>query len=120
VRSCGLSAQPNCGAACCSLGGSLEFRSEIETAQADLRRNQPGLFNADGSIRVDEVTYTAALARRIVEMHGVCAVGGLTGSVSRDEIGVKRTNQLSQNVDVVLSSGQPWVGTTYTCRPASF
>lgn len=85
-----------------------------------MRRNQPALFNSDGSIRVDEVTYTTALARRIVEMTGICAVGGLTGSVSRDEIGVKRTNELSQNVDVLLGSGQPWVGTTYTCRPASF
>lgn len=111
---------PNCGSACCSLGGDLQFRAEIETAQAELRRTQPGLFNSDGTIRVDEVAYTNALARQVVTMHGLCAVGGLSGSVSRDEIGVKRSNDLSQNVDVILSSGQPWVGTTYTCRPASF
>lgn len=117
---CSLSPMPNCGSSCCGLGGELQFRAEIETAQVELRRTQPGLFNPDGSIAVEEVVYTAALARLITTLHGVCAVGGLTGSVSRDEIGVKRSNDLSQNVDVILSSGQPWVGTTYTCRPASF
>jgi hypothetical protein len=80
------------------------------------------MFNANGSLRVDEEDYTEALARKITEMFGLCARGGGHGtSISKDEVAVKRDNSLSQNVDVIAGfNNTPHVGGRYTCRPASF
>ena len=123
IRTCNLSANDDCGnSGCCRQGGTLEFEGEIEAAQAELRRSSPDLFNPNGSLAVDEVTYTAALAKKITEMTGLCARGGgRPTSISRDEVAVKRDNNMSQNVDVILGANNtPYVGGVYTCRPASF
>lgn len=120
---CQLAAQDDCGrSGCCREGGTPQFDGEIAAAQDALRRSSPELFNSNGSLRVDEVTYTSALARKITEMFGLCARGGGGGtSISRDEVAVKRDNSLSQNTDVILgSNNMPYVGGNYTCRPASF
>ncbi len=119
---CTLAAMPDCGfTGCCQEGGSHRFADEIAAAQADLARTNPEMFDSKGAIRVSEKDYTDALAKRIVQITnaGVCSVGA-GGSTSEDEIRVKRDNNLAQHVDVILSNGQPWVGGTYTCRPATF
>jgi hypothetical protein len=87
-----------------------------------LQKRHPDWFNDDGSIDVDEVEYTAELAKLITEMFGICAKGGgiRFGSISRDEVAMKVDNDRSQNVDVIRSDGQPMVIGTYVCRPASF
>jgi hypothetical protein len=120
---CSLPANSDCGrSGCCRKSGTPQFDDEIAAAQAELRRTSPELFNSNGSLRVDEVTYTDALAKKITAMFGLCARGGGGGtSISRDEVAVKRDNSLSQNVDVILgASNTPYVGDNYTCTPASF
>lgn len=120
---CKLSELADCGfGGCCREGGAEQFNAEVAAAQADLARTNPEIFDRDGRLEVGEQEYTDLLADRIVQMTNgaVCAVGS-GGSTSRDEIRVKRDNNLSQHVDVIVgSSNKPWVGKRYTCRPASF
>jgi hypothetical protein len=94
----------------------------INDAQADLERTRRDLFNPNGSLAVDEVTYTRILAEKITAMTGICAVGGGQGSSrSKDEVGLKRDNNQSTNVDVIIgSSNTPDILGVYNCRPAAF
>ncbi|MBK5256661.1 MAG: hypothetical protein JJE39_11555 [Vicinamibacteria bacterium] len=119
---CGLSSRPDCGGSgCCSEGGSNDFVGVINDAQAALERSNPEIFNSNGSLRVGEIEYTTLLATKITSMTGVCAIGGGNSSRSKDEIGLKRDNDRSINVDVIIgSSNTPYIGGIYTCRPASF
>jgi hypothetical protein len=113
---------PDCGlTGCCSEGGTAQFDSEIAAAQQEIARTRGDIFNPNGSLRVTDQEYTAILAAQITRQFGLCARGGGIGSVSRDEVSVKRDNGLSQNVDVVIgSSNSPALLGRYTCRPASF
>lgn len=119
---CNLSGMPDCGANCCTEGGGNDFVSVINDAQANLERTRPDIFNPNGSLRLEEEEYTALLARKITELSGVCAVGGGgNSSRSKDEVGLKRDNNRSINVDVIIgSSNSPYIGGIYTCRPAAF
>jgi hypothetical protein len=120
---CQLPDRPDCGfQGCCTQGGGNPFVTAIDNAQADLERTRPDLFNRDGSLTVDEVTYTSILAAKITAMTGICAVGGGQGSSrSKDEVGLKNDNTQSTNVDVIIgSSNTPYIGGTYNCRPAAF
>jgi hypothetical protein len=121
---CQLPERPDCGNnGCCDEGGSPLFNAQINDAQADLERTRRDIFNNDGSLRVDELEYTDILARKITQLFGLCAVGGGRGgnSRSKDEVGIKSDNNVSQNVDVIIgSSHTPYIGGRYTCRPASF
>jgi hypothetical protein len=121
TRSCSLPAMTDCGRNCCREGGAPEFDNEIAAAQAALRQSMPQLFNPNGSVDEEE-EYTALLAKKITEMTGLCARGGGNGtSISKDEVAIKRDNNLSQNVDVIIGSNMvPYVGGRYTCTPASF
>jgi hypothetical protein len=123
TKSCTLATQDDCGrSGCCRAGGTLEFEDEIYEAQEALKVSWPEAFNDDGSLDVDEVEYTEALAKKITEMTGLCARGGGgRTSISRDEVAIKRNNSMSQNVDVILGAkNTPHIGGVYTCRPASF
>jgi hypothetical protein len=119
---CQLPDRPDCGASCCSEGGGNSYVGVINDAQADLERTRPDLFNSNGSLKVDEVTYTRILAEKITAMTGICAVGGGLGSSrSKDEVGLKRDNNQSTNVDVIIgSTNTPDILGTYNCRPAAF
>lgn len=119
---CELPERPDCGASCCFEGGGNPYFAVIDNAQADLERTRPDLFNSNGSLKVDEVTYTRILADKITAMTGICAVGGGLGSSrSKDEVGLKRDNGSSTNVDTIIgSSNMPYIGGVYTCRPAAF
>jgi len=119
---CNLSSRPDCGSSCCFEGGTNDFSGAINDAQANLERTRPEIFNSNGSIRVTEEQYTDILAKKITEMFGICAIGG-GGNTSRskDEIGLKRDNDRSINVDVIIGSSEiPYIGGVYTCRPAAF
>ena len=100
------------------------FNGQINDAQADLERTRPDIFNSNGSLRLDELEYTNLLAARLMALNpGLCARGGGTGgeSYSKDEVVIKVSNDVSQNVDVIIgSSHTPYIGGRYTCRPASF
>ena len=119
---CELPERNDCGASCCSEGGGNPYVGVINDAQANLQRTRPDLFNSNGSLAVDEVTYTRILAEKITALSGVCAVGGGLGSSrSKDEVGLKRDNNSSTNVDVILGSTHtPDILGVYTCRPAAF
>jgi hypothetical protein len=121
--SCKLPPMPDCGQnGCCSEGGTPLFNDAIGNAQAELARTRPDIVSSNGDVRVGEVEYTDALATMVMRLNpGMCAVGGGRGSRSKDEIGVKVDNGLSQNVDVIIGgSHRQWVGGRYTCRPAAF
>lgn len=119
---CELPDRPDCGASCCFEGGGNPYVGVINDAQANLERTRPDLFNSNGSLAVDEVTYTRILAEKITAMSGVCAIGGGQGSSrSKDEVGLKRDNNSSTNVDVIIgSTNRPDILGVYTCRPAAF
>jgi hypothetical protein len=110
---------------CCTKGGNIAWETEIEQSMAELEKRHPDWFHEDGSIDVEEVEYTAELAKIITEMHGICAKGGgiRVGSISRDEVGMKVDNNRSQNVDVLIGvpgGSVPGIVGVYVCRPASF
>lgn len=119
---CQLPERPDCGASCCTEGGGNTYVTVIQNAQADLERTRPDLFNSNGSLKVDEVTYTNILAAKITAMTGICAIGGGQGSSrSKDEVGLKRDNTQSTNVDVIIgSTNRPDILGVYNCRPAAF
>ena len=123
---CSLSSRPDCGGSCCfeAGAGSNDFVGVINDAQADIEKTNPEIFNSNGSLRVGEEEYTTLLAARITSMSGgnVCSVGGGRGSSrSKDEIGVKRDNDRSINVDVISGAANaPHIGGIYECRPAAF
>jgi len=119
---CELPERPDCGASCCFEGGGNPYVAVIDNAQAELERTRKDIFNPNGSLKVDEITYTNILAAKITEMTGICAIGGGQGSSrSKDEVGLKRDNSSSTNVDVIIgSSDTPYIGGVYTCRPAAF
>ena len=97
------------------------FEAEIEAGMRALERSNPELFD-DGEIAVSEEEYTAALAKKITEMTGICCRGGgRPTTISKDEVACKRDNNLSQNTDVIIgSTNTPAIVGVYTCRPASF
>jgi hypothetical protein len=113
--SCTLPSLPICDAACCTSGGTRLFTQQIQAAEDDLYVTQPGLFKSNGDVK-DNLQYLDALAKRLVEMTGLCAIAN-----GHDEIRVKADQTISQHVDVLAGdNATPWVGGVYTCRPASF
>ena len=113
---CKLPKLPNCDATCCSSGGSVIYRSDIEAAEDELTRLQPGLFLPGGNVR-DNIEYMNALARQLQNRSN----GNICAEVlGHDELRVKGDQNVSQHVDVLISDVTPWVGGAYTCRPASF
>ncbi len=114
VLSCTLPSLPLCDAACCSAGGSVLFRNELETAEDDLVKTQPGLFLSNGNVK-DKLEYLVALSKRLTELTGLCSAPN-----GHDELRIKRDQTVSQHVDVLIADETPWVGGAYTCRPASF
>lgn len=122
---CALPERPDCGnSGCCTEGGTALFNAAINDAQAELERSRPDIVSPSGDVRVDELAYTDALASVLMKQNpGMCAVGGGRngGSRSKDEVGIKVDNTVSQNVDVIIgSSHSHYIGGRYTCRPAAF
>jgi hypothetical protein len=128
AKSCTLPPMPDCGGGgvgCCEEGGERRFDAEIRAAQIAVREDHPDWFKSNGYIRVSDVEYTQGVADKITELFGLCARGGAKfhreHSISPDEVAIKETNKLSQNVDIIIgSSRQAQRGKTSTCRPASF
>lgn len=117
---CTLPPMPDCSSHCCTQGGTNPFVSQIYAAQDLVQQDHPEWFDSQGLVIVGDHSYTAALAARLEPLISGCVVGGFTGGVSADEIGIKVSNALSIHVDVVISTGQPWAGTVWSCTPADF
>lgn len=113
---CQLPKLPNCDAQCCTSGGSVVYRNEIDNAQNTLRTRRPDLYQSNGDVK-DNLQWLPILAQEIMNNTGgrVCAE-----ALAHDEIRVKGDQSTSQHVDVLIADREPWVGGAYTCRPASF
>lgn len=73
-------------------------------------------FDDDGRV-MDEVEYTAEVAKILRERMGLCAIPGTTVI---DEVWVKNTNQFSEHWDVVRADGHPISLYAARCAPAAF
>ena len=111
------------GAAACTLASlpdgspcraeTPSFQAQVESAQADVLRTRPDLF--DGERVRSEDAYVQEVAR-VLRTRGLCAVQG----GPKDEVAVKTSNDKNDQYDIVLGSGQPWTSYQVTCRPARF
>ena len=89
------------------------FQVQVETAQADVRRTRPDLFDGD-RVRSEDA-YVQEVAR-VLRIRGLCASQG----GPKDEVAVKTSNDWNDQYDIVLASGLPWTSYQVTCRPARF
>ena len=89
------------------------FQTQVETAQADVLRTRPDLFDG-GRVRSEDA-YVQEVAR-VLRTRGLCAAQG----GPKDEIAVKSTNDWNDQYDIVIGNGEPWTSYQVTCRPARF
>src|SRR6185295_5871880 len=94
--SCNLSPMPD-GAPC--RAESPSFQTQVETAQADVKRTRPDLFEGD-RVRSEDA-YVQEVAR-VLRTRGLCAAQG----GPKDEVAIKSTNDWNDQYDIVLGSGQ--------------
>lgn len=120
---CGLPRKPECGDeegptnvwGCCARGGEASWTAEIWEAIERLRSEQPGLF--DGDRVLDREKYMLGVATIVERDFGLCAIPGGPG----DEIGVKKSNDFSEQYDIYLSNGRVrYPAYQVICRPARF
>lgn len=97
--------------------GKGQLQDIVEAAQEQLQREKIGvLVNSAGFTIVDDRVYTEALARLLNEQYGVCATAGGPD----DEIGIKLSDTVSEQYDVVTGWHQTWANRTVVCSPARF
>ena len=108
--SCSLSSMPE-GSPCRQETPS--FQVQVESAQAEVQRTRPDLFEG-GRVRSEDA-YVQEVAR-VLRTRGLCAAQG----GPKDEVAVKNTNDWNDQYDIVLSSGQTWTSYQVTCRPSRF
>ena len=113
---CRLPARQNCDAQCCSAGGSVIYRTEIDIAQNSVRTKRPELFFSNGNVR-DNFEYLRVLSQEVLDLSSgqICAE-----PLGHDEIRIKGNQEVSQHVDVLVADVSPAILGAYTCRPASF
>ena len=107
---CSLSTMPE-GSPC--RAETPSFQVQVESAQAEVQRNRPDLFEG-GRVRSEDA-YVQEVAR-VLRTRGLCAAQG----GPKDEVAVKNTNDWNDQYDIVLSSGQTWTSYQVTCRPSRF
>ena len=89
------------------------FLAQVETAQADVRRTRPDLFDGD-RVRSEDAYVQEVV--RVLRTRGLCAAQG----GPKDEVAVKSSNDWNDQYDIVLGSGATWTSYQVTCRPARF
>ncbi|MEO6402967.1 MAG: hypothetical protein ABIP62_13245 [Vicinamibacteria bacterium] len=89
------------------------FLAQVESAQADVLRTRPDLFDG-GRVRSEDA-YVQEVAR-VLRTRGLCATQG----GPKDEVAVKNSNNFNDQYDIVLGSGQTWTSYQVTCRPSRF
>lgn len=100
---------------CCAQGPPAAFEVEIRAAQKEFLVRFPEMVRPDNTIR-DTSFYTQQVANIVVETNGYCSIPG----PGFGEIRVKKSNELAQHVKIVSSFDTPFIGSVYTCIPASF
>jgi hypothetical protein len=122
TSSCRLPSMAECGGpedpagvfGCCTKEGNSLFLDIVDTAIAQIQREQPNLFSGDRVLNPN--AYVQGVAR-ILETRGFCARQG----GPEDEVAVKNSNGFSEQFDILFSSGIVRTGGyTVTCRPARF
>ena len=91
------------------------FDAEIRAAQQDFPVRFPEMIRPDNTIR-DTSFYTQQIATYLIQNYGYCAVPG----PGFGEIRVKKSNDFAQHVKVVSSFDTSFIGSVFTCIPASF
>lgn len=124
--SCGLAAMPDCAApegprgvfGCCRQRTD-ELGEFVELAIRQVQATRPELFDGDRIVNGlrDTELIQQLIVRTLEQRFGLCAK-----ITSDDEIGVKRTNDFSEQYDVIIGDGLAvnLHGYTVTCRPARF
>lgn len=116
AKSCTLPAMSDCSrTGCCAQGPPAAFEVEIRAAQKEFLVRFPEMVRPDNTIR-DTSFYTQQVANIVVETNGYCSIPG----PGFGEIRVKKSNELAQHVKIVSSFDTPFIGSVYTCIPASF
>lgn len=108
--SCTLAPMPD-GSPCAAEAPT--FLAQVESAQADVLRTRPDLFDG-GRVRSEDA-YVQEVAR-VLRTRGLCATQG----GPKDEVAVKNSNNFNDQYDIVLGSGQTWTSYQVTCRPSRF
>jgi len=115
---------PECGApqgppgvyGCCTAQRTSDFENQVADAIRAVQRDNPDMFNGDRLVGNPDA-YVELVAKKVASMFGLCTtVGG-----PDDEIGVKNSNNYSEQFDILFSSGEVnHYGYTVTCKPARF
>lgn len=124
TQGCSLPAMPECsppgGGGCCKPGADRlgEF---VELAIRQVQQDHPEWFDGERIKNPDETAdlIVAQVARTLEQRYGLCAKAG---SPVDDEVAVKRTNEFSEQYDIIIGDGLAvnHHGYTVTCRPARF
>ncbi len=105
---------PDCDG-CCRKGGNKSFAGPVRDAIDTVRREQPELFKSGDGVK-DLDGFVNGVVKELREM-GLCAVRG----GPPDEVGVKETNEFSEQYDIHTSDRKVrYGGLTVTCRPPRF
>lgn len=123
---CNLAAMPDCsrpegprGVFGCCRQDRDQLGEFVELAIRDVQMMNPSLFDGDRLRRPSEFHEVVSLiARRLETRFGLCARPG----GPEDEVAVKRSNDFSEQYDVIIGDGTAVNvhGYTVTCRPARF
>lgn len=100
----------------CGLQPSVSVGCESASLPA-LEARVAGIQSTFSPIGMTEAAYVSALVQRL-KAAGICARNG--APLSSDKIEVKISNDWSEEYDVFLATGQPWLKYERTCRPANF
>ena len=129
VKSCALAPQSNCSTesgpyefGCCT-GRNIEnatpaFVDAIAEAQDFVAATRGELFNGSFVKPGSERAYTGAVAKRIVEKNGICAVA--PAFIPEDEITLKERQDRGEIFDIIQGNGLPLRRYSSVCLPAIF
>jgi hypothetical protein len=123
VQGCSLPPMPDCSARgagnCCSQGYDV-LGEQVYLSIRRVQEDRPELFDRDFLRRSGDAELVVELiARELERTHGLCAS---PGNPIFDEVAVKRTNEFSEQFDVIIGDGTAvnLYGYQVTCRPARF
>ena len=99
---------------CCREDDAFVFNGIVTAAINSVRVKKPELFRNERVLDFDGYMESVVEELRLL---GVCATRG----GPEDEVGVKNTNDFSEQYDIHLSTGRiRYSGQTVTCKPARF
>jgi hypothetical protein len=119
---CGVAANPECsprgGGGCCRQGVDV-YGLDVELAIRQVQRERPNLFNGDRFVSQDASHQALLAVAGVLAGQGYCVKAG---DPVEDEIAIKKTNEFSEQYDLIIGDGVAVNihGYVVTCRPARF